>query len=76
MYVCLCNNVNDHAIREAARQGVQDLDDLRDKLGVASQCGQCACLASEILQAQLVLMKPLMTPRQNAGLAYEARLRR
>jgi bacterioferritin-associated ferredoxin len=76
MYVCLCNNVNDHAIREAAMQGVQDLDDLRVRLGVASQCGQCACLANEVLQAQLALMKPLMVAGQNIGLAHEARLRR
>jgi|AntAceMinimDraft_1070359.scaffolds.fasta_scaffold16546_2 bacterioferritin-associated ferredoxin len=76
MYVCLCNNVNDHAIREAAMQGVQDLDDLREKLGVASQCGQCACLANEVLQAQLALMEPPMAAGQNTGLAYEARLQR
>jgi bacterioferritin-associated ferredoxin len=57
-------------------QGVQDLDDLREKLGVASQCGQCACLANEVLQTQLALMKPLMAPGQNLGLAYEARLQR
>jgi len=76
MYVCLCNNVNDSAIREAALQGVQDLDDLRDRLGVASQCGQCACLANEVLQAQLTRMKPPMTTGQVPGLAYAARLRR
>jgi len=72
MYVCLCNSVNDRAIREAALQGAQDLDDLRDRLGVASQCGQCACLADEVLQSELMQMKP----RQVASLGYEAQLHR
>jgi bacterioferritin-associated ferredoxin len=76
MYVCLCNNVNDSAIREAALQGAQDLDDLRDRLGVASQCGQCACIANDVLQAQLALMQPPMIAGQVPGVAYAARLRR
>lgn len=71
MYVCLCNNVNDRAIRAAARQGAQDLEDLRVRLGVASQCGQCACMAEDLLAEELLLNRG-----RAASLAEPAIIRR
>ena len=62
MYICLCNNVNDTQIRGAVAQGASSLDDLRDALGVASQCGQCACMAEEVLACE----------QQRLGLFYNA----
>ena len=52
MYICLCNNINETQIRQAAAQGANSLADLRDGLGVASQCGQCACMAEAVLECE------------------------
>ena len=50
MYVCICNAITDQQIREAAEAGVEDLWGLQRKLGVASGCGSCKEMASEILR--------------------------
>jgi len=50
MYVCICNAITDKQIRKAAESGVKDLWDLQRKLGVASGCGSCKEVASDILR--------------------------
>jgi len=50
MYVCLCQGVTDHQIRQAARQGCANFRELRSRLGVASQCGKCARSAKQLLR--------------------------
>lgn len=50
MYVCICNAITDQQIRRAARNGVDNLYELRENLGVASSCGSCADHAQSILQ--------------------------
>ena len=50
MYVCICNAITDRQIRKAADSGVKDLWDLQRKLGVASGCGSCKEVASDILR--------------------------
>lgn len=49
MYICICNSVTDRDIRAAVEAGAGSLDDLRDRLGVASCCGSCACDAEALL---------------------------
>lgn len=49
MYVCICNAITDKQIRKAAKAGVKDLWALQAELGVASGCGSCKEVASEIL---------------------------
>jgi len=49
MYVCICNAITDKQIRQAARAGVRDLWGLQAELGVATGCGSCKEMASEIL---------------------------
>jgi len=49
MYVCICNAITDKQIRAAAEDGATDLWGLQAKLGVASGCGSCKDVASEIL---------------------------
>jgi bacterioferritin-associated ferredoxin len=49
MYVCICNAVTDKQIRHAAEAGATDLWRLQAELGVASGCGSCKQVASEIL---------------------------
>ncbi len=53
MYVCLCKGVTDSQIREAVSSGASNLRQVRRQLGVASQCGKCACLANEIVNDSL-----------------------
>lgn len=51
MYVCLCQNVTDTDIRHLVRtQGVGTMRDLREHLGVATQCGKCAKCAKDVLR--------------------------
>ncbi|MCW8194258.1 hypothetical protein F6455_05635 [Proteobacteria bacterium 005FR1] len=64
MYVCLCNGITDREIKQSIREGASSLQDLHDNLGVASQCGQCACLTQELLDDTLRDL--------DGGLAYAA----
>jgi len=50
MYVCICNAITDKQIRQAAEAGVRDLWSLQKELGVASNCGACKEMASDILR--------------------------
>jgi len=49
MYICICNAITDKQIRSAAEAGATDLWALQAELGVASGCGSCKEMASEIL---------------------------
>jgi bacterioferritin-associated ferredoxin len=50
MYVCVCQAVTEHQIREAAHSGACTLRDLRQTLGVARDCGRCASCARACLK--------------------------
>jgi len=50
MYVCLCEGVTDGQIRDAIYEGCCSYRDVRETLGVASQCGKCACLAKQVVR--------------------------
>ena len=49
MYVCVCNAITDKQIRAAAEAGTTDIWRLQAELGVATNCGSCMDVASEIL---------------------------
>ncbi|MGE8497623.1 MAG: bacterioferritin-associated ferredoxin [Pseudomonas sp.] len=53
MYVCLCEGVTDGQIRDAIYEGCCSYRDVRETLGVASQCGKCACLAKQVVRETL-----------------------
>ena len=53
MYVCLCKGITDTQIRSAVEDGATSLRDVRNSLGVASQCGKCGILTREILRESL-----------------------
>jgi len=53
MYVCLCQGVTDGQIREAIYEGCCSYRDVRESLGVATQCGKCACLAKQVVRETL-----------------------
>ena len=67
MYVCLCEGVTDGQIREAIYEGCCSYRDVRETLGVASQCGKCACLAKQVVRETLSEVQS-----SQAALAYPA----
>jgi bacterioferritin-associated ferredoxin len=50
MYVCLCKGITDSQIRDAVYEGANSLKDVRNQLGVAMQCGKCACIAKDVIK--------------------------
>lgn len=54
MYVCLCKGITDSQIRAAIEDGASSLRDVRNSLGVASQCGKCGILTREIVRESLL----------------------
>ncbi|MCF6263090.1 MAG: (2Fe-2S)-binding protein [Xanthomonadales bacterium] len=50
MYICICNAVNENAIKAAAADGVTTLRELSLATGVATTCGKCATEAVRILE--------------------------
>lgn len=67
MYVCLCQGVTDGQIREAIYEGCCSYRDVRESLGVATQCGKCACLAKQVVRETLSEVQS-----SQAALAYPA----
>lgn len=51
MYVCICNGVTDHQIREAAASGVRSVAELTMRTGCGATCGTCLQTAADILDA-------------------------
>jgi bacterioferritin-associated ferredoxin len=52
MYICICNAVTEREIRQCAQLGASSLGELRECLGVASNCGQCKQAARQILREE------------------------
>lgn len=50
VYVCICNQVNEHAIAAAVRSGARSLDHLVTELEVATCCGKCADDACRVIE--------------------------
>lgn len=53
MYVCLCRGVTDNHIRDAIYEGCCSYRDVRETLGVGTQCGKCACVAKLVVRETL-----------------------
>jgi bacterioferritin-associated ferredoxin len=53
MYVCICKGITDTQIRTAVEDGASSMRELRNNLGVASQCGKCGILTREIFRESL-----------------------
>ena len=54
MYICLCKRITDTQIRAAVQGGAGSLSDVQSLLGVASQCGKCGSLATDIVREMLL----------------------
>jgi bacterioferritin-associated ferredoxin len=53
MYVCICKGITDTQIRAAVQDGASSVRDVRNSLGVASQCGKCGILTRDIVRESL-----------------------
>lgn len=53
MYVCICKGITDTQIRAAVQDGASSLREVRNTLGVASQCGKCSMLTRDIVRESL-----------------------
>lgn len=53
MYVCICKGITDTQIRAAVQDGASSVRDVRNTLGVASQCGKCGMLTRDIVRESL-----------------------
>jgi bacterioferritin-associated ferredoxin len=58
MYVCICKGITDSQIRSAVADGLTNYHELRQTLGLSSQCGRCAVSAREIFSASLHQYNP------------------
>lgn len=54
MYVCICNAVTDHEIRDAAADGVRHFADLQARTGCSTTCGCCESEARQVLREAIV----------------------
>jgi bacterioferritin-associated ferredoxin len=61
MYVCLCNGVTDHEIREVAEAGCATLSELTMRTGCGACCGSCVEMATQLLE-ELRPAGPLQLP--------------
>ncbi len=50
MYVCVCNNVTDSQIIDAASKGINTMEELSDALDVGTCCGRCTKCAKGLLR--------------------------
>ncbi|MGV8942235.1 MAG: (2Fe-2S)-binding protein [Lysobacter sp.] len=67
MYVCICNGVTDHDIRQAAEAGCKSMAELTMRTGAGACCGSCVDMASGLLEATCAARDlPLPVLRQAA----------
>jgi bacterioferritin-associated ferredoxin len=60
MYVCICHAVTEKHIKQAVNSGLDSMREVRNCLGVGSQCGKCVCHAKDVIaQFQQELRLPV-----------------
>ena len=63
MYVCVCNGVTDHQIREVADAGCRSVTELTMRTGAGANCGSCLELAAQLLaETHASRVQPLPLP--------------
>ncbi len=67
MYVCICNEVTDKAIKHAATSGACSMKDLRHSLNVGTACGRCTSCAKELLKEYVPFSQHAITNHLNQG---------
>ena len=73
MFVCICRNVTDGQIRQAMREhDLCSLREVREHLGVGSQCGRCAQCAKQVISAELESQTQQVESRRYVPIAVAA----
>ena len=55
MYVCLCHGITDKMIKQTViKDGVGNMRELKNSLGVGSHCGKCVQLAQSIIDTTII----------------------
>jgi bacterioferritin-associated ferredoxin len=49
MYVCICNALTDYEISLVSKEGARTVDEAYKALGSKVCCGQCRCMAQDII---------------------------
>ena len=49
MYVCLCNGVSDHDIRETIAEGACSVEEVAYCTGAGTKCGSCVSAVAKLL---------------------------
>lgn len=52
VYVCICNGVTDHEIRQAAAAGCASMAELTMRTGCGASCGSCVGTAAALLDSE------------------------
>lgn len=63
MYICVCKAVSDKKIRQLVQEGATSVRELKQCLGVGSQCGKCIPAAQELLNDTLAQVAPAFGER-------------
>lgn len=50
MYVCICKQVKERDIVDAAENGANHIREVRECTGLGTQCGKCARYAKEVFR--------------------------
>ena len=50
VYVCICNGITDHQVRDVAAAGCRSVAELTMRTGAGAGCGSCLELAAQILE--------------------------
>ncbi len=68
MYLCICNQVKSSDILTAIAYGYQSVNEIKDYLGIAKNCGSCSIQADRHIQKLLAqsLRQPQLIPLQVA----------
>lgn len=73
MIVCVCNNISDREIRQAAALGLNTMSALRDDLGIGTCCGKCKSCAKTVLKEYLTAGAGQAPAMQEKSLAFKRR---
>lgn len=74
MIVCVCNNISDREIRQAADSGLITMSALRDDLGLGTCCGKCKSCAKTVLKKHLeASATEINTPMQETTAVFPRR---
>jgi bacterioferritin-associated ferredoxin len=68
VYVCICNGVTDHEIRQAAAAGCGSMTELTMRTGCGAACGSCVGTAVELLEEEAAARRVMhVLPLANAA---------